>query len=88
MAYMQIANSRGGRALILNSFRYLRNKSRADVVYWGCAQRGCNVYLKTNAFDMEGDDNDIVIVSGPGPHGHAAEAELVATTALTCNGGC
>lgn len=40
------------------------------------------MYLKTNAFDMEGDDNDIVIVSGPGPHGHAAEAELVATTAL------
>ena len=43
--YMQIANSRGGRALIIGNYRYVVNKERERRVYWRCARRGCNVYV-------------------------------------------
>ena len=82
MAYVQVANSRGGKALIFEDYRYLRNKTRADKIYWRCANRACGVYLTTNAFDVDSEEPEIVIHHRPGQHRHAAEAELVATTAL------
>ena len=80
--YMQIANSRGGKALVIDDFRYLRNKVRAERVYWRCGRTGCWAYVTTNAFDVEADDPQIRVINGPGQHGHREEADLVATTAL------
>ena len=82
MAYLQVANSRGGEALILEDFRYLKNKSIAGKIYWRCANRGCNVYLHTNVFDPDEEDPQIQITQQPGAHGHMPDSDLVATTAL------
>lgn len=82
MAYLQIANSRGGKALILDNFRYLRNRSRGDRIYWRCARRGCNVWLHTGLLDVGEEDPAIHVLRPPGQHDHAAEEDLVATTAL------
>ena len=75
MAYMQVANSRGGKVLVVQQFRYLRNKSvpQRNRIYWRCGTRGCSVSLHTNYFD---------VVKEPGEHGHAGESDLVATTGL------
>ena len=80
--YLQVANSRGGRTLILEDYRYLRNKVTPDKIYWRCAHRGCTVYLHTQWLDMAADNPAINVVRPPGDHAHAAEEDLVATTAL------
>ena len=84
-AYVQIANSRGGRCLVLDDYdyRYVRNKVRNNQMYWRCARAGCGVYMTTEYFNVEANDPDINVTNGPGHHGHAAEADLVDTTALT-----
>ena len=48
-AYVQIANSRGGRCLVLDDYdyRYVRNKVRNNQMYWRCARAGCGVYMTT-----------------------------------------
>ena len=80
MAYLQVANSRGGLALILDNFRYLRNKTRDDRVYWRCTR--CNTWVHTGLIDFAAEDPPIAILRQPGAHDHAAEDDLVATTAL------
>ena len=82
--YMQIANSRGGRSLIIADYRYSSNKVRPQTnkIYWRCARRGCKVYVTTNFFKVEADNPQIHIVNQPGQHHHEKEADLVVTTAL------
>ena len=82
MAYIQVANSRGGKALIIDNYRYLRNKSTVEVIYWRCAHRGCKVYLHTRWVDVDAPNPDVTVVRPPGEHDHAPEEDLVATTAL------
>lgn len=84
MAYLQVANSRGGKALILDEFRYLRNKVKINEnkIYWRCARTGCNVWIHTRWLDVSEADPAIVITRPPGNHDHAGEPDLIATTAL------
>lgn len=83
MAYLQIANSRAGKCLVYEKYRYVRNKVRNDCIYWRCAEKGCSVFIKTNYVNVE--DNgapNIQILSGPREHGHGDQGSLVATNAL------
>ena len=82
MAYLQVANSRGGKALIINNYRYLRNRSIiGEKIYWRCTRS--NIYVHTRWLDIDADPPaDIVVLRPPGEHAHAAEDDLVATTAL------
>lgn len=82
MAYLQVANSRGGKILILDQFRYVRNKAHNDKIYWRCATMGCKVYLHTNNFNVQAQDPAIAVLRPPGLHDHLPESDLVATTAL------
>ena len=84
MAYLQIANSRGGRALIIDDYRYLRNKVKLEKnkIYWRCGHRGCPSWVHTRLVDFDEQDPDIEVIRAPGDHNHVAEEDLVATTAL------
>ena len=80
---MQEANSRGGKVLVLNQFRYLRKSvPQRNRIYWRCGTRGCSVSLHTNFFDVGGEAPHIEIIREPGAHDHAGESDLVATTGL------
>lgn len=50
------ANSRGGRILLHDGFRYARKSKSATQIRWICTVYGCRAYAYTNLFDV--DDND------------------------------
>ena len=79
MAYLQIANSRGGKVLVVDSYRYEYNKITDTKIYWRCGK--CKaVYLHTNNFDLQEDDPRIELKSRPRDHNHHPDPDLVACT--------
>lgn len=51
------ANSRGGRVLLHDGFRYAKKSVSSSNIRWMCTVRGCNAYLYTDLFDIS-DEND------------------------------
>ena len=84
MAYLQVANSRGSKTLVMNGFRYVRNKTTATKIYWRCARRGCNVYLHTQVFALGEEEPQINVVVPPGDHAHGPDDENRLPTSLYC----
>lgn len=78
MAYLQEGN-RGGKILINDGYRYQRNKTKTDKIYWRCWRTTCSAFLHTSVFDIEEDDPNIQILQ-VGDHNHADEGDLIATT--------
>ncbi|XP_063062496.1 uncharacterized protein LOC134455401 [Engraulis encrasicolus] len=82
-AYLHYANRQGARCLVLEDYRYVRNKTRNGVMYWRCTQAGCCVYLKTNLFDVHGDSEPhIKVLHQTGRHRHLAKTNQLSRTAL------
>lgn len=50
-------NSRGGRILLHEGFRYSRKNKSKTQLRWICTVSGCGAYLYTDFFDVN-DDND------------------------------
>ena len=53
-----------------------------EKIYWRCARQGCGVWVHTRYLNVDAENPDIVILKPPGDHAHAAEEDLVATTAV------
>jgi hypothetical protein len=51
------ANSKGGRILLHEGFRYARKSASTSQMRWLCTAGGCSAYLYTDMFDVydEGD---------------------------------
>jgi FLYWCH zinc finger domain len=53
------ANSRGGRVLIRNGYRYMRKSTSNTHIRWICTVTGCGAFVYTHFFDVHdnGDPN-------------------------------
>jgi len=49
------ANSRGGRVLVHDGFRYAKRNKSKSAIYWQCTTVSCRVNLHTNIFDFDDD---------------------------------
>lgn len=80
MAYV-VRGNRGGRVLVYNHFRYVRNNSTQERIYWRCARAavGCQAYIHTNVFNLQADAPRIRILSREPRHIHAEERDLIRT---------
>jgi hypothetical protein len=55
------ANSRGGRVLLHNGYRYTRKSKSCTQIRWICTENGCGAFVYTNFFDVF-DNGEINIV--------------------------
>ena len=69
--YLQAANSRDGRVLIVDNYRFVRNKVFPNKIHWCCTR--CNVRMQTRW---------IVVLAPPRDHAHPPDDDLIASTAI------
>ena len=74
------ANSRGGKVLVLDSYRYNRNNRNELKIYWRCGL--CASTVHTNVFDVNNADAEIRVLAGPSPHAHDPDEDLVQTSTM------
>lgn len=60
-----IEGIRGRNILAHNGFRYHKNKSTANAIYWRCWRKTCGASLKTNHFNFEEDAPAIQVLYEP-----------------------
>jgi hypothetical protein len=72
MPYLEKGN-RGGQVLIHDGYRYQKNKTTDNTIYWRCWRQECRVPLKTDLFDQGEDIN--VIESRD--HDHPEDHEII-----------
>ena len=51
-----INGNRGGRILILDEFRYQKNKQSDNRIIWRCGVKNCGANLKTSRIPLDIDD--------------------------------
>ena len=75
--YVMRGLRRGGMILIEDGYRYERNQTRNDVIYWRCRIPTCRAPLKTRWFDVA-DPNARINLRPPVPqHNHEREEEFI-----------
>ena len=49
--------NRGGRILVLDDYRFQKNKITKNRIHWRCSIKSCGAYLTSEQFDTAIDDN-------------------------------
>lgn len=55
------ANSRGGRVLLHNGYRYVRKSKSKTEQRWVCTVTGCGAFVNTNLFDVMASDHPHIV---------------------------
>ena len=66
----QVIRQGRGVVLIHEGYKYQRNQTRPNTIYWRCSVAACRATLRTNRFDFEDRDPEIAI-RNVGDHNHA-----------------
>jgi hypothetical protein len=82
MAFMQIGN-RGGKVLIHGGYRYQKNRIRNNKIFWRCWRKSCRAPLQTEFFDIDGEDQNIVVLETGEHPDHGPDTELISKSSLT-----
>ena len=82
MAQVVIGN-RGGKILIHGGYRYQRNQSRENAIYWRCWRDGCLGRLRTNVFDVNNLNAAIQVLYANNNHDHGMDTAEVDRGNLT-----
>ena len=59
-------STRGGRILLYQLFRYMKNLEKNDTIYWSCCVAKCHAPIRTNVFKnsdtirVYGEENTII----------------------------
>jgi FLYWCH zinc finger domain len=53
------ANSRGGKVLVHDGYRFMRKGKSNSTLRWTCTESTCRAILHTNIFDVN-DDNAVI----------------------------
>ena len=61
MAYF-LKGNRGRLVLVRGSYRYHRNRSSTERIFWRCWRKECRAPLQTNVFDVEDPRHNIAIL--------------------------
>ena len=64
-----------------NGYRYQKNKTKGDKIYWRCWRKTCNVFIQTVAFNMDEANPNIVILNAP-VHNHRDDGDVISTTTV------
>ena len=71
-----IIGGKRGKVLILNGFRYQKNKETASAIYWRCWRKECGSMAKTNYFDVNGEAPAIRVIN-ESLHPHPEDTEQI-----------
>ena len=66
-------STRGGRILLYQGFRYMKNLEKNDTIYWRCCVGKCHTPIRTNVFK----NSDTIRVFGVGKHNHPVDRSNV-----------
>ena len=69
---------KGSKVLLRNGFKYQKNKVLIECIYWRCRRKTCGAFVKTNHFDMN-DPNANIIVHQVRNHGHDEDIDVIKT---------
>ncbi|CAL8270939.1 unnamed protein product [Merluccius merluccius] len=56
-----MTGDRGGKVLVLDNFRYHRHRNNQENIRWRCWSKNCRAVLRTNIFDVEEEDPNIIV---------------------------
>ena len=62
-------STRGGRIVLYQGFRYMKNLEKNDTIYWRCCVGKCHTPIRTNIFK----NSDAIRVYGVGKHNHPGD---------------
>ena len=68
---------RGGRILVVEGYRFQRNKTRGNKIFWRCSRRECRVFIQTNLFDVAAEAPVIHLRNAVPAHNHAPDTDLI-----------
>ena len=66
-------SKRGGRILLYQGFRYMKNLEKNDTIYWRCCVGKCHTPIRTNVLK----NLDTIRVYGVGKHNHPRDRSNV-----------
>ena len=72
-----VNGNRGGRILVLNDFRYQKNKLSANRIIWRCGLKTCRAYLKTSRFPLDIDDEQNFHVFSIDHYNHPPQSDVI-----------
>ncbi|KAK6195696.1 hypothetical protein SNE40_001068 [Patella caerulea] len=76
MAFICDGHRKGGKVLVKDGFRYLRNKVTKTTIYWRCWKPICGSLLQTNVFDVRSDNPNINIWRET-DHNHESDDDMI-----------
>ena len=74
-------STRGGRILLYQGFRYMKNLEKNDTIYWRCCVEKFPTPIRTNVFK----NSDTIRVYGVGKHNHPGDRSNVYDDNTHCN---
>lgn len=73
-----VKGNRGGVVLLLDNFRYQRNKTVGNITYWRCWHKECRAPLKTSMF-LDFERVPKIISVDNNAHNHPPDSQLIKT---------
>ena len=74
-------SARGGRILLYQGFRYMKNLEKNDTIYWRCCVGKCHTSIRTNVFK----NFDTIRVYAVGKHNHPGDRSNVYVDMRHCD---